>query len=309
MITAEQLSRASAIIARHGLNIDRIERLSGRKSLAQSKADTRACIQLSVSGAAASPDRMRADLMELTHELPLDVAFQRESIHTRNRRLVAFDMDSTLIQAEVIDELAKLAGVGDQVTAITESAMRGELDFKQSFTKRVSLLRGLPESRLREVIDSVPLTDGAERLITTLKSLGYKTAILSGGFNFVGHRLQEQLGIDYLYSNELEIADGLVTGRREWCHRRRSAQSRTAAGDRCKRRSQSRPGHCCRRRCQRSTDVEHRRTGHRISRQAAGTPDGAAGDLNARTGWNPLPNWRTGSRNRELGSQIRTTFT
>jgi phosphoserine phosphatase len=121
-------------------------------------------------------------------------------------------MDSTLIKAEVIDELAKLAGVGDQVTAITESAMRGELDFKQSFTKRVSLLRGLPESRLREVIDSVPLTDGAERLISTLKSLGYKTAILSGGFTFVGRRLQEQLGIDYLYSNELEIAEGVVTG-------------------------------------------------------------------------------------------------
>jgi phosphoserine phosphatase len=212
MITAEQLSRASAIIARHGLNIDRIERLSGRKSLSQSNANTRACIQLSVSGAAASPDKMRADLMELTHELPIDIAFQRESIHTRNRRLVVFDMDSTLIQAEVIDELAKLAGVGNEVTAITESAMRGELDFKQSFAKRVSLLRGLPEARVREVIDAVPLTDGAERLITTLKSLGYKTAILSGGFNFVGRRLQEKLGIDYLHSNELEIADGVVTG-------------------------------------------------------------------------------------------------
>ncbi|HLH07545.1 MAG TPA: phosphoserine phosphatase SerB [Terriglobales bacterium] len=212
MITAEQLSRVAGIIALHGLNIDRIERLSGRKSLSQSSPDTRACVQLSVSGAAASPDKMRADLMELTHELPIDIAFQRESIHTRSRRLVAFDMDSTLIQGEVIDELAKLAGVGEQVAAITAAAMRGELDFKQSFAKRVSLLKGLPETKVNELVNRIQLTGGAERLITTLKNLGYKTAILSGGFNFVGRYLQERLGLDYLHANELDIAGGTVTG-------------------------------------------------------------------------------------------------
>jgi phosphoserine phosphatase len=150
--------------------------------------------------------------MELTHELPIDIAFQRESIHTRSRRLVAFDMDSTLIQGEVIDELAKLAGVGEQVAAITAAAMRGELDFKQSFAKRVSLLKGLPETKVNELVNRIQLTGGAERLITTLKNLGYKTAILSGGFNFVGRYLQERLGLDYLHANELDIAGGTVTG-------------------------------------------------------------------------------------------------
>jgi len=140
------------------------------------------------------------------------VAFQHDNVYRRNRRLVAFDMDSTLIQTEVIDELARLAGVGDQVAQITESAMRGELDFQASFRKRVGLLKGLPESALQRVIDTVPLMDGAERLIATLRRLGYKTAILSGGFTFVGRELQRRLGIDYLHANELDIVDGAVTG-------------------------------------------------------------------------------------------------
>jgi phosphoserine phosphatase len=122
-------------------------------------------------------------------------------------------MDSTLIEAEVIDELAKLHGVGDKVSAITASAMRGELDFKQSFTKRVALLAELPESRLNDVVRTIPLAGGAERLIQTLKSLGYKTAVLSGGFTFFGRHLQNRLGIDYVYANELETANGAVTGR------------------------------------------------------------------------------------------------
>src|SRR6185312_14415752 len=143
----------------------------------------------------------------------IDIAIQRESIFRRNRRLFVFDMDSTLIEAEVIDELAKLHGVGEQVSSITASAMRGELDFKQSFAKRVALLAGLPESRLKEVLDSIPLAAGAERLIHTLKSLGYKTAVLSGGFTFFGRHLQQRLGIDYVFANELETANGAVTGR------------------------------------------------------------------------------------------------
>jgi phosphoserine phosphatase len=213
LITAEQLAKISAAISHHRLNIDRIERLSGRLSLTGRTENANACIELECSSESDSVVELRSSLMDLTHQFDIDIAFQRESIYRRNRRLVAFDMDSTLIQAEVIDELAKLHGVGDQVSAITSAAMRGELDFKQSFTKRVSLLRGLPAQRVQEVLHSVPLADGAERLVSTLKMLGYKTAILSGGFTFFGKHLQLRLGIDHVFANGLEIEDGVVTGR------------------------------------------------------------------------------------------------
>ena len=212
LITAEQLAKISAAISRHAFNIDRIERLSGRLSLTNRTENSKACIELEISGVTDSSAALRAELMELTHRFNVDIAFQRESIYRRNRRLFVFDMDSTLIQAEVIDELAKLHGVGDKVSAVTESAMRGDLDFKQSFTKRVSLLRGLPAQRLQEVLHSIALADGAERLISTLRMLGYKTAILSGGFTFFGKHLQSRLGIDYVFANELEIKEGVVTG-------------------------------------------------------------------------------------------------
>jgi phosphoserine phosphatase len=211
-ITAEQLAKISAGISRHGFNIDRIERLSGRLSLSGRVENANACIELEISGETDSAAGLRAELMELTHQFAVDVAFQRESIYRRNRRLFVFDMDSTLIQGEVIDELAKLHGVGDQVSAITASAMRGELDFKQSLTRRVALLRGLPATSFETVLKSVPLADGAERLISTLKMLGYKTAILSGGFMFFGEHLQTRLGIDYVFANELEMENGVVTG-------------------------------------------------------------------------------------------------
>jgi phosphoserine phosphatase len=172
----------------------------------------RMCIEFAASGSTADEDEMRSSLMALTQEFDLDVAFQHDTVFRRNRRLVAFDMDSTLIQTEVIDELARLAGVGREVSAITEAAMRGELDFTASFRRRVALLKGLPVSALDEVVRTVPLMDGAERLIATLRRLGYKTAILSGGFTFVGRELQRRLGIDYLYANELDIVDGVVTG-------------------------------------------------------------------------------------------------
>ena len=230
-ITARQLARVSAVAAQNGLNIDRIERLSGRLSLATPTEDSYACLELHLSsggpGAApiahpiaapnavpdAIPDAMRAALMSLTHELTLDLAFQRECVFRRNRRLFAFDMDSTLIDGEVIDELANLAGVGEQVSRITAAAMRGELDFQQSFRARVALLRGLPQERVNAVLNSIPLIKGAERLISTLKRLGYKTAILSGGFNFFAQALQTRLGIDHVFANDLDIADGVVTGK------------------------------------------------------------------------------------------------
>lgn len=211
-LTASHLAAVSGVIAEAGLNIDRIDRLSGRTPLEGYTTARRVCVELSASGDLAREDDLRASLMALTQEFDVDVAFQHDNVYRRNRRLVAFDMDSTLIQTEVIDELARLAGVGDQVAAITEAAMRGELDFQGSFRKRVGLLKGLPESALQQVVDRVPLMDGAERLIATLRNLGYKTAILSGGFTFMGRELQRRLGIDYLHSNELDIVGGVVTG-------------------------------------------------------------------------------------------------
>ena len=211
-ISADALSRVSAIIAMHGLNIDRIQRLSGRLSLAVHSPGTNACVEVRVSGTVQNEDAMRAEFVALAQTMPVDIAFQRESLFRRNRRLFAFDMDSTLIQGEVIDELAKMAGVADLVVKITESAMRGEIEFQESFRQRLALLRGLPEARVHELIGKIPLVEGAERLISMLKTLGYKTAILSGGFTFFARHLQQRFGIDYVYANELEFSDGLVTG-------------------------------------------------------------------------------------------------
>ncbi|MGE3840636.1 MAG: phosphoserine phosphatase SerB [Vicinamibacterales bacterium] len=210
-LSAAHLEAVSGVILNVGLNIDRIERLSGRAPLDTLGAG-RVCIELGTSGDLSNEGDFRAALTTLTQEYDIDVAFQHDTVYRRNRRLVAFDMDSTLIATEVIDELARLAGVGDRVAAITEAAMRGELDFQTSFRKRVSLLKGLPATALQQVIDSVPLMDGAERLTSTLRKLGYKMAILSGGFTFVGRELQRRLGIEYLHANELDIVDGIVTG-------------------------------------------------------------------------------------------------
>jgi phosphoserine phosphatase len=212
-ITAHQISRLSRIVVDNGLNIDKIIRLSGRISLDLISDDSKACVEFSLSGPVADLPALRRQFLELANEIDVDIAYQENNVYRRNRRLVVFDMDSTLIQAEVIDELAKRAGVGKQVSEITERAMRGELDFKQSFTERISLLKGLPESVLAEVAITLVLTEGAEKLVSTLKRLGYKTAILSGGFTYFGRMLQKRLGIDYVFANELEIENGLVTGR------------------------------------------------------------------------------------------------
>ncbi len=208
-ITATELARVSGIIARHGMTIVRIDRLCGK--LAPATGD--ACVEFAVSGDSANEVAMRSEFLQAAQQLSIDVAFQRESIFRRNRRLFAFDMDSTLIQGEVIDELARMAGVGDQVVAITEAAMRGELNFDESFTRRVGLLKGLPAQRAHSLLNTIPLAEGAERLIRTLKLLGYKTAILSGGFTFFARDLQQRLGIDYVHANELEIENDAVTGR------------------------------------------------------------------------------------------------
>ncbi len=211
-LTADQIARVATVIFENNLNIDNITRLSGRFSIINPQAKLRASIQMIVSGKPNNVKDMRAKFMQISRQTGIDISFHVENIYSGNRKLVAFDMDSTLIHAEVINELAKLAGVGEQVEAITESAMRGEIDFKESFRKRVALLKGLKVSELESLTLTLPLSEGAELVCRTLKGLGYKLAILSGGFTFVGDHLKEKLGFDYVYANELDVLNGKVTG-------------------------------------------------------------------------------------------------
>ncbi|MGY2443427.1 phosphoserine phosphatase SerB [Pseudomonas sp. SDO52101_S400] len=211
-VTAGQLQAVSSITAKYGLNIDHIDRLSGRMPLDTPADKGKGCIEFSVRGEAADPQALRAEFLSVAQELNVDIAFQEDSLFRRNRRLAVFDMDSTLIEAEVIDELAKAAGVGDQVSEITERAMAGELDFRASFKERLALLKGLDVSVLDSIGASLRLTEGAETLFAELKRLGYKTAILSGGFTYFAKQLQAKLGIDYVFANELEVVDGKCTG-------------------------------------------------------------------------------------------------
>lgn len=212
-ITAGQIADLTQVTVKHGLNIDNINRLSGRISIDEVDERSSACVEFSVRGEPSDIKALRADFMDLSTHHEVDVAFQRDTFYRRNRRLVCFDMDSTLIEAEVIDELAKAAGVGDQVVEITESAMRGELDFSESFAQRMALLKGLDESVLETIASNLKITEGAEKLISSLAKLGYKTAILSGGFQYFGDYLQKKLGVDYVYANTLDIQDGVVTGK------------------------------------------------------------------------------------------------
>ena len=211
-ITAKHIAGVTDIVSRYALNIDRIDRLSGRVPLEGVEQQSKASVELSVRGNLPDATDFRRELLHLASEMDIDIAYQEDNMFRRTRRLVAFDMDSTLIEAEVIDELAIAAGVGEQVAEITERAMRGEIDFTESFKARVALLKGLDESVLEGIAESLRITEGAENLVSTLKQLGYKTAILSGGFTYFGHYLQRKLGIDYVHANELVIRDGRVTG-------------------------------------------------------------------------------------------------
>ena len=209
--TGAQLAAVTATVQQHGLNIDAIRRLSGRLPLADHAAG-RMTIEISLRGAVGDAQHLKSELMEAAELLGFDFSVQRDTVFRRTRRLVAFDMDSTLINAEVIDELAKRHGVGDAVAAITERAMRGELQFKDSFRARARLLQGLPEASLREVAETVSLNEGAHRLLRSLQHFGFKTAIISGGFQYVGERLRSELGIDYVYANTLATDAGVMTG-------------------------------------------------------------------------------------------------
>jgi phosphoserine phosphatase len=212
-ITASQIEKVSRVIYDQGLNIDTITRLTGRIPLGIIEEKSKACIEFSVRGKPLNESEMRRQFMEVTRETTADIAFQTDNIYRRNRRLVCFDMDSTLIQAEVIVELAKHAGVGAEVDRITEEAMQGKMDFAESFRQRIALLKGLDEQVMRGIAGDLPVTEGADRLFRTLKKYGFKTAILSGGFSYFGKYLQNKLGIDYVYANDLEIRDGKLTGK------------------------------------------------------------------------------------------------
>ena len=214
-VSARQIADVTDVIFRFGLNIDAIRRLTGRPPLENvDESAAKACIEISVRGSLSAADRsaMQHALLSLPKD-GLDISFQKDDIYRRSRRLICFDMDSTLVHTECIDELAARAGVGDQVRAITAQAMRGEIDFTESFTRRVALLKGLDESVMEDIALNLPFNEGLERMMKILKMVGYKTAILSGGFTYFGKFLQQKFGFDYVYANELEIVDGKLTGR------------------------------------------------------------------------------------------------
>lgn len=212
-LTAKQIAGVSRIIAEQDMNIDDIKRLTGRIPLDENERTPKASVEFSVRGTPKDKEKMKADFLKLATELQVDISFQEDSMYRRMRRLICFDMDSTLIETEVIDELAIRAGVGDEVKAITESAMRGELDFTESFRRRCALLKGLDVSVMQEIAENLPITEGADRLMRVLKKVGFKIAILSGGFTYFGNYLKQKFGIDYVYANELEVIDGKLTGR------------------------------------------------------------------------------------------------
>ncbi len=212
-LTAKQIAGVSRVVAEQGMNIDDIKRLTGRIPLDENARTPKASVEFSVRGTPRDKERMKAEFMKLSTELEMDISFQEDSMYRRMRRLICFDMDSTLIKTEVIDELAMRADVGDEVKAITEAAMRGEIDFRESFTRRCALLKGLDVSVMRDIAENLPITEGVDRLMRVLKKVGFKIAILSGGFTYFGNYLKQRYGIDYVYANELEVENGKLTGR------------------------------------------------------------------------------------------------
>ena len=215
-LSARHIALVSSEVARQKLNIDSIQRLTGRMPLNESEKQlSKSCVEFSVRGTPLNHSEMQSRFMQIAADEEVDISLQEDTMYRRCRRLVCFDMDSTLIRTEVIDELAERAGVGEKVRTITERAMRGEIDFKQSFTERVALLKGLDESVMKEIAENLPMTEGVDRMMTVLKRTGYKTAILSGGFTYFGNYLKQKYGFDYVYANDLEIIDGKLTGRYE----------------------------------------------------------------------------------------------
>jgi len=213
VITAKQLAMVTKAVSEQNLNIDSIIRLTGRPPIeTDDDNSTRSCVELSLRGTLLDKKILSSQFMQYSSELGIDISFQKDDMYRRNRRLICFDMDSTLIKTEVIDELADRNGVGEEVRVITESAMRGEIDFGESFKQRVALLKGLDEKEMEDIAKNLPIMEGAERLISILKKIGFKVAILSGGFSYFGNALKKRFDVDYVYANELEIIDGKLTG-------------------------------------------------------------------------------------------------
>ncbi|MDA8953534.1 phosphoserine phosphatase SerB [Pseudomonadales bacterium] len=212
----EPLKAVSNLTRRYDINIDTVRRLTKPQPNSQLEVDSevapRLCLEMRLSGSLQNSAAFQAELLGIADDIGFDFSVQRDTVFRRNRRLVAFDMDSTLITEEVMDELAKRHGVGEQVIAITEDAMAGRIDFKESFRRRAMLLKGMPASVLHEVAEAVVLNNGADKLIRALKHFGYRVALLSGGFQYVGEYLSHSLGIDYVYANELRVVDGKMTG-------------------------------------------------------------------------------------------------
>lgn len=212
-LTANNISHIAEVISRFGLNIADITRLSGRFSLEDENTHRRACVEFTTRGYTSNLEQFRQELLAITQDDEVDVSFQVDNLYRRNRRLIVFDMDSTLIQCEVMDELAKAAGVGEEVSVITESAMLGEIPFDESYKRRLATLKGLDESVLQQIANDLPITEGAERLIQNLKNMGYKVGILSGGFNYFANHLKDTFNLDCVSANELDIVDGRLTGK------------------------------------------------------------------------------------------------
>ena len=207
-----QMLRATSSLTRsHDLNIDTIRRLTDRNSV--NLAESKVCIEMRLRGLLESSSKFQSELLDKSEKYDFDFSFQQDTVFRRNRRLVVFDMDSTLINVEVMDELAMAFGVGAEVSRITEMAMQGQIDFKESFLRRVKLLKNMPEQVLQNILGNIELNPGATKLVKTLQYFGYKVGIISGGFQYVGDWLQDRLGIDYVYANSLEFENGLATGR------------------------------------------------------------------------------------------------
>ena len=220
---AEVFAKVTQLVSSQNWNISSIQRISprgganrgnnsGDKNI-DNPARSLSAVELRINRKSGEIDDLRAACLSLSATLEADIAIQEDNIWRRNRRLVCFDMDSTLIQREVIDLMAEAAGVGDQVSAITASAMNGEIDFSKSFRQRLSLLKGLPVSALEQIDREIAITEGAESLLRNLRRLGYTTAIISGGFTWFAARLAQRLNIDHVHANELEIIDDQLTGR------------------------------------------------------------------------------------------------
>lgn len=205
LITSTFVADLAKILADHQINIERIDKVSPDEF---SSLEIVTSIPVSLTW-----DKLKEELLKVSTLHKIDVAFLKDNVFRRNKRLIVFDMDSTLIQTEVIDELAELAGAGEEVKAVTHRAMNGEIDFDESLRLRVSKLKGLKQEKLQEVLERLPLTPGVEEFISTIKGLGYKVALISGGFTYFSDALKKRLNLDYSFANELEIVNGELTGK------------------------------------------------------------------------------------------------